>query len=239
MLLRRDFRMHRILAVTVLAAGLGGCAMQMPSFSGAFEDDGAKPPPPPVRTASAAQTAKPKETGEKQSSITGSLAGFWDSVSSPFSSAEKSEGGPSATMVPAGRPDIMAAKFNPAEAQSLINAYRAKFNLPPLRIHPKLAQAAKVQAEDLAKHDRISHFGSDGSDIEERARRSGYVFHLIAENIGTGQNSTAEIIQGWQKSPSHNENLLLPDAEHMGIALVYNPRSEFKTFWALVVGKGA
>jgi uncharacterized protein YkwD len=30
--------------------------------------------------------------------------------------------------------------------------------------------------------------------------------------------------------------LLLADATHMGIALVQDPRSEFKTFWTLVVG---
>jgi hypothetical protein len=29
---------------------------------------------------------------------------------------------------------------------------------------------------------------------------------------------------------------LLTDAEHMGIALVQDPKTEFKTFWTLVVG---
>ena len=33
-----------------------------------------------------------------------------------------------------------------------------------------------------------------------------------------------------------NKNLLLGDAEHMGIALVHEPKTEFKTFWTLVVG---
>ena len=33
------------------------------------------------------------------------------------------------------------------------------------------------------------------------------------------------------------KNLLLPDATHMGIALVQNPTSEYKTFWTLVLGK--
>jgi hypothetical protein len=30
--------------------------------------------------------------------------------------------------------------------------------------------------------------------------------------------------------------LLLPEAEHMGIALVQDTKTEFKTFWTLVVG---
>ena len=32
------------------------------------------------------------------------------------------------------------------------------------------------------------------------------------------------------------KNLLLSDAEYMGIALVQEPKSEFKTFWTLVLG---
>jgi len=45
-----------------------------------------------------------------------------------------------------------------------------------------------------------------------------------------------EVLKGWQQSPGHNKNLLLADVEHMGIALVQDPRTEFKTFWTLVVG---
>jgi len=30
--------------------------------------------------------------------------------------------------------------------------------------------------------------------------------------------------------------LLMADAKHMGIALVHDPNTEFKTFWTLVLG---
>ena len=33
-----------------------------------------------------------------------------------------------------------------------------------------------------------------------------------------------------------NKNLLLKDAKHMGIALVHDGKTEFKTFWTLVLG---
>jgi uncharacterized protein YkwD len=236
MLLRQGILMLRFVTAAILAVCLAGCAMQMPSFTGALDTSEDKAPaPPPARTAG--DTAKPKEGGEKPSTMTGSLSGFWDNVSSPFRSSGTQE---TASLSPApGRTDAAASKFSPAEVQVMINAYRAKYGLPAVHINTKLNQAAQMQAEDLAKHDRISHYGSDGSDVEDRARRAGYTFRMIAENIGTGQRSASEVIQGWQKSPSHNKNLLLPDAEHMGIALVYNPNSEFKTFWALVLGKGA
>jgi uncharacterized protein YkwD len=44
-----------------------------------------------------------------------------------------------------------------------------------------------------------------------------------------------EVINGWKASPGHNKNLLLPEAEHMGIALIQDARTEFKTFWTLVI----
>jgi uncharacterized protein YkwD len=43
-------------------------------------------------------------------------------------------------------------------------------------------------------------------------------------------------MRGWKESPGHNKNLLLPDATNMGIALVQDPRTEFKSFWTLVIG---
>ncbi len=59
---------------------------------------------------------------------------------------------------------------------------------------------------------------------------------VAAENVGTGQVNIEEVVKGWKESPGHNQNLLLTDAEHMGIALVQDPKTEFKTFWTLVVG---
>ncbi len=43
-------------------------------------------------------------------------------------------------------------------------------------------------------------------------------------------------MKGWKNSPGHNKNLLLADAEHMGIALVNEQKTEFKSFWTMVVG---
>jgi len=43
-------------------------------------------------------------------------------------------------------------------------------------------------------------------------------------------------MKGWKDSPGHNKNLLLKDATEMGIALVQDEKTEFKTFWTLVIG---
>jgi uncharacterized protein YkwD len=120
-------------------------------------------------------------------------------------------------------------------ARKLINKYRKGKGLKPLNLNAELTAAAKSHSRDLAKWDRISHYGSDGSNPWDRVKRTGYHARLAAENVGTGQVDFQEVLRGWEESPGHNKNLLLADATHMGIALVQDPRSEFKSFWTLVI----
>ena len=133
--------------------------------------------------------------------------------------------------------DYSSTALNPSLALTLINDYRATKGLKPLKLDPRLTIAAKAQSRDLAKTDRISHYGADGSSPWDRVKRAGYDAKIAAENVGTGQASLEEVFKGWTQSPGHNRNLLLPGARDMGIALVADPKTEFKTFWTLVVAR--
>lgn len=132
--------------------------------------------------------------------------------------------------------DYSRTSLDPAKALALINQYRADKGLRPLKLNAQLTAAAKAHARDLAKWDRISHFGSDGSNPWDRVKRAGYKASLAAENVGTGQLTFQEVLRGWKESAGHNKNLLLADARHAGLALVQDPRTEFKSFWTLVIG---
>ncbi len=131
--------------------------------------------------------------------------------------------------------DYSHTELDPQKARELINKYRKSKGLKPLKLNAELTAAAKAHSRDLAKWDRISHYGSDGSNPWDRVKRTGYHARLAAENVGTGQVSFQEVLRGWEKSPGHNKNLLLADAKHMGIALVQDPKTEFKSFWTLVI----
>jgi uncharacterized protein YkwD len=131
--------------------------------------------------------------------------------------------------------DYTATRLDAERARDLVNAYRREKGLTALKLQPALTEAARSHSRDLAKWDRISHFGSDGSNPWDRVKRAGYNARLAAENVGTGQVTIDEVIKGWRASPGHNKNLLLSDAEHMGIALVQDSKTEFKTFWTLVI----
>lgn len=108
-----------------------------------------------------------------------------------------------------------------------------------MTLERKLTTAAARHSNDLARVDKISHTGTDGSNPWKRVKRTGYQPQLAAENVGAGQRSFAEVLQGWKESPGHNKNLLLADATHMGVALKTNPNSRYQTFWTLVLGTPA
>lgn len=144
--------------------------------------------------------------------------------------------GPAEFASPQQRVAVEKVRLDKEEARGLINRYRAENGLGPLAIDSALTRAAQRHSADLARHDKISHTGSDGSDPWNRVRGSGYKARLAAENVGAGQRSIAEVFRGWQDSPGHNKNLLLADATQMGIALVTDPGTRYGTFWTLVLG---
>jgi len=131
--------------------------------------------------------------------------------------------------------DYSSTQLDPVKARDLINQYRVDNKLKPLKLNAELTEAAKAHSRDLSKWDRISHYGSDGSNPWDRVKRTGYKARLAAENVGTGQIDFDEVMRGWKASPGHNKNLLLADATEMGLALVHDPKTEFKSFWTLVL----
>ncbi|MBL4852926.1 MAG: CAP domain-containing protein [Robiginitomaculum sp.] len=116
-----------------------------------------------------------------------------------------------------------------------LNAYRRLHGLGPMVLNNKLTAASQAHAKDLAVHGTISHSGTDGSNFGERMQRQGYYSSVAAENVATGQKSWAKVFQAWKDSPGHNVNLLRDDVTDFGIALVYEPKTTYQTYWAMVV----
>jgi uncharacterized protein YkwD len=220
--------MYRVLVPALLSLSLAGCGMASYSLTAGFANSGQPTP-------------RTQRTQDQRTQETGSVDPAPRRVASAENIAKVEDKAPKGTFerAPPGAlsdRDYSTTRLDAEKARDLVNAYRKQKGLRPLRLQPALTEAARAHSRDLAKWDRISHFGSDGSNPWDRVKRAGYSAKLAAENVGTGQSSIEEVIKGWQASPGHNKNLLLSDAEHMGIALVQDPKTEFKTFWTLVVG---
>jgi uncharacterized protein YkwD len=215
--------MYRVLLPACVSLLLAGCGMASSTLSAGFADSGQ-----PTSSISSRPSLRGSADSVSPASVDQRQAKLDDRA--PKGTFEKAPTGALADR------NYSNTSLDLEKARELINAYRKSNGLKPLKLDATLTEAAKAHSRDLAKWDRISHYGSDGSNPWDRVKRAGYPAKLAAENVGTGQVTFEEVIKGWQASPGHNRNLLLADAEHMGIALVRDPRTEFKTFWTLVVG---
>ena len=224
--------MSRVLlsATIVVVAALGaGCSLGSSSLTAGFNNgDGQDTAALAAETRKARQGALGGDPAGRPTPATQKVARLDDRA--PQGGYDRASPGSLADR------DYSATRLDTEAARDLINKYRAQNGLKPLKLNAELSAAAKSHSSDLAKWDRISHFGSDGSNPWDRVKRSGYNARLAAENVGTGQTTIEEVFKGWRESPGHNKNLLLAEAEHMGIALVQDPKTEFKTFWTLVLG---
>ena len=223
--------MFRVAVPVLLAAslGLGACSLNSGAISSGFADTGDTASLSPAGGSSFG-TATGSIDRNSRYSLTGTKVAAYTPDKAPRGSFEKAPHGALADR------DYTGTTLDPGRARDLINQYRADNGLKPLRLNTALTDAAKEHSRDLAKWDRISHYGSDGSNPWDRVKRTGYKPKLAAENVGTGQASFEEVLRGWKESPGHNKNLLLSDAREMGLALVQDPKTEFKSFWTLVIG---
>lgn len=116
-----------------------------------------------------------------------------------------------------------------------LNQYRKKHDLSPVTLDLKLISASEVHAKDMAENGFVSHTGSNGSAHSDRMLDKGYVFSIAGENVASGQNSWQKVFKAWQDSPGHNENLLMPEATHFGVGLVFEKNTEYHYYWAMIM----
>jgi uncharacterized protein YkwD len=99
------------------------------------------------------------------------------------------------------------------------NEARANQGLSPLRLDPVLTQASAAHAREMASHEDISHQFNDEPDLAERGASAGAHFSLISENVGEAPSSVI-IHDLWMHSPDHRANLLDPEIDAIGIAVI-------------------
>jgi uncharacterized protein YkwD len=135
-----------------------------------------------------------------------------------------------------GNEFVRAVRADPAEASRLIviltNAFRRQQNLTPLGPAPQLASAARYFADFMARTSKYGH-SADGQEPAARAKRFGYEYCIIAENISYRFNpagfASAELakrfVEGWQSSAGHRKNMVNPNVTETAVAVAYSART--------------
>lgn len=106
----------------------------------------------------------------------------------------------------------------------------------PLGWNERLARAALMHSQDMANENYVGHLDKAGASAAARARRAGYHWRAIGENVAAGQSSARSVVEGWLSSPGHCANIMRPDFTEMGAAYAISQESDLLIYWTQVFG---
>lgn len=125
-------------------------------------------------------------------------------------------------------PEMLAA-VNAVRAEGARCGGQAYAPAGPLVWNARLEQAALRHTTDMMEHDHFDHVGTDGSEPGDRARRAGYEWRIVGENIARFQPTIERVVEDWMESPSHCRQIMDPAFVEMGAA-------ERERYWTQVFG---
>ncbi len=120
-----------------------------------------------------------------------------------------------------------------SEALAIVNDFRARNGLAPVRIDEKLMQAAAWQTAAMAERGKLDHAAAGA--LPGRVQRFGYEWSAISENIGRNYSDYGAAMVGWINSPGHRRNLLNPKVTEIGFA-GGRLRGGGPTYWTQIFG---
>ncbi len=135
-------------------------------------------------------------------------------------------------MTPTVKGPVTINKGDASAAAQSISAYRAQRGLSAVQVDWALMGAAEEQARAIAAMDGLSHDAA--GPFVGRMRRHG-IKGAAAENLGAGAGNAGRALERWRASPSHNDNLLMPEARRIGLVAAHAPETRYKHFWVLVL----
>jgi hypothetical protein len=102
---------------------------------------------------------------------------------------------------------------------ALANQTRAQAGAGRLAWDSALAAAALNHCKRMAAEGPISHRYNGEADLASRAGQAGAHFQLIEENVAVGPTA-GMIHEEWMHSPGHRSNLMNPEVDRVGVAVV-------------------
>ena len=118
-----------------------------------------------------------------------------------------------------------------------INAQRSAGGLSNLWPEPHLDDLAQSHARDMALRNYFSH-DSQGYGLSYWQRLDAIqapAYGYSSENIAGGSLTADEVMTLWLNSAQHRDNMLSPDATHLGLGVYYNGSgSDYHMYWVVI-----
>jgi uncharacterized protein YkwD len=110
----------------------------------------------------------------------------------------------------------------------LINMERENAGVQTLHWDGKVAQAALAHAKQLADHAALAHRFAGEPELDQRVGATGARFNAVAENVAVA-NTAEEAHLALMNSPGHRANIMNPDYNAGGVAVVQRNKSLYVT----------
>ncbi|OKI16372.1 sigma-70 family RNA polymerase sigma factor [Streptomyces sp. CB03911] len=136
---------------------------------------------------------------------------------------------PSSTVpppAPVAVPSVVpAVALDPFERQlvDLLNSERTKQGCAPLRVDPRLSEAAQRHSDDMAARGYFGHTDPDGVTAPQRITAAGYHWTTYAENIGFGRDDAAVVVGELMNTPDHRAHILNCAFKDIGVGAHFGP----------------
>ncbi len=128
----------------------------------------------------------------------------------------------SLSLVAAFQPGVLgyASDITPERIVELTNQERAELGLPPVEINETLSKGAQLKAGDMFSFDYWSHQSPSGREPWEFFKEAGYDYRVAGENLARDFMEAEDVVQAWMESPTHKENIVNPQYQDIGVAVV-------------------
>lgn len=135
-----------------------------------------------------------------------------------------------------GSSETFASPSGDVSFGTILNNVRLDVGAGSVRYDARLDGAAQAHADDMINRNYFSHVSPEGKDVHDRIVAQGYNPSAWGENLGKGQRTEQEVLEGWQNSPSHNEMMTSKNFEEFGLG---HTADGSDTRWVLVMGTEA
>lgn len=113
-----------------------------------------------------------------------------------------------------------SAKSYMEQVVALVNAERAKVNLPALTMTQELNHAAQIRAVETTQS--FSHTRPNGTSFSSVLSENGISYRRAGENIAWGQKTPEAVVNAWMNSEGHRANILNKDFTSIGVGYYLN-----------------
>jgi uncharacterized protein YkwD len=125
-----------------------------------------------------------------------------------------------AALAPAAFAGDAANDITPENVLRLMNEYRAADGLGALRFDERILTAANDRMRHMEEEAYWAHESPDGVTPFTWLRVRAYEFQMAGENLASGFETARLLVQSWMESPGHRANIMEPEYQDCGIAII-------------------